>query len=43
VADEVAVWITEQAIEIFGANDFTHHPVERWHRVDKIFTIVDGT
>ena len=43
-AGEVAVWVTEQAIQILGGYGYTReHPVERWHRDSKIFTIFEGT
>jgi acyl-CoA dehydrogenase len=43
-AAEVAVWATERAIQILGANGYTREfPVERWHRDAKIYTIFEGT
>jgi acyl-CoA dehydrogenase len=43
-ASEVAVWVTEQAIQILGGYGYTReYPVERWHRDAKIFTIFEGT
>ena len=43
-AGEVAVWVTEQAIQILGGYGYTReYPVERWHRDAKIFTIFEGT
>ena len=43
-AGEVAVWATEQAIQILGGYGYTReYPVERWHRDAKIFTIFEGT
>ncbi|MFP5389916.1 MAG: acyl-CoA dehydrogenase family protein, partial [Thermoleophilia bacterium] len=43
-ASEVAVWITEQAIQILGGNGYTReYPVERMHRDAKIYTIFEGT
>jgi acyl-CoA dehydrogenase len=43
-AGEVAVWITEQAIQILGGYGYTRdYPVERWHRDAKIYTIFEGT
>ena len=43
-AGEVAVWVTERAIQILGGNGYTREfPVERWHRDAKIFTIFEGT
>jgi alkylation response protein AidB-like acyl-CoA dehydrogenase len=44
VAGEMAVRVTEQAIQILGGNGYTReYPVERWHRDAKIFTIFEGT
>ncbi len=43
-AGETAVWVTEQAIQILGAYGYIReHPVERWHRDAKIYTIFEGT
>jgi acyl-CoA dehydrogenase len=43
-AGEVAVWATEQAIQILGGYGYTReYPVERWHRDSKIYTIFEGT
>jgi alkylation response protein AidB-like acyl-CoA dehydrogenase len=43
-AGEVAVWTTEQAIQILGGYGYTRdYPVERWHRDAKIYTIFEGT
>ena len=43
-AGEVAVWATEQAIQILGGSGYTReYPVERWHRDSKIYTIFEGT
>ena len=43
-AGEVAVWITERAIQILGGNGYTREfPVERFHRDAKIYTIFEGT
>jgi acyl-CoA dehydrogenase len=43
-AAEVAVWATEQAIQILGGYGYTReYPVERWHRDAKIHTIFEGT
>ena len=43
-AGEVAVWVTEQAIQILGGYGYTREcPVERWHRDAKIYTIFEGT
>ncbi|MGH3202919.1 MAG: acyl-CoA dehydrogenase family protein, partial [Streptosporangiaceae bacterium] len=44
VAGETAVRVTEQAIQVLGGYGYTRdHPVERWHRDAKIFTIFEGT
>ena len=44
VASETAVWVTEQAIQVLGGAGYTRdHPVERFHRDAKIFTIFEGT
>ena len=41
---EVAVWVTERAIQILGGNGYTREfPVERWHRDAKIYDIFEGT
>ena len=43
-AGETAVWVTEQAIQIMGGYGYVReHPVERWHRDSKIYTIFEGT
>ena len=43
-AGETAVWVTEQAIQILGGYGYIRdHPVERWHRDSKIYTIFVGT
>jgi len=43
-AGEVAVWVTEQAIQVLGGYGYTReYPVERWHRDAKIYTIFEGT
>ena len=43
-AGETAVWVTEQAIQIMGGYGYIReHPVERWHRDSKIYTIFEGT
>jgi len=43
-AAETAVWVTEQAIQVLGGYGYVKdHPVERWHRDSKIFTIFEGT
>jgi acyl-CoA dehydrogenase len=44
VAGETAVRVTEEAIQILGGAGYTReHPVERWHRDAKIYTIFEGT
>ena len=43
-AGETAVNVTNEAIQILGgAGYIREHPVERWHRDAKIFTIFEGT
>jgi alkylation response protein AidB-like acyl-CoA dehydrogenase len=43
-AGEVAVKVTEEAIQILGGFGYTReYPVERWHRDSKIYTIFEGT
>ena len=43
-AGEVAVKVTEDAIQILGGYGYTREfPVERWHRDAKIYTIFEGT
>ncbi|HUY63544.1 MAG TPA: acyl-CoA dehydrogenase family protein [Acidimicrobiales bacterium] len=43
-AGETAVWATEEAIQIMGGYGYIReHPVERWHRNSKIYTIFEGT
>jgi acyl-CoA dehydrogenase len=43
-ASEVAVWVTEEAIQILGGYGYTReYPVERFHRDAKIHTIFEGT
>jgi acyl-CoA dehydrogenase len=43
-AGEVAVWVTERAIQILGGVGYTREfPVERMHRDAKIYTIFEGT
>jgi acyl-CoA dehydrogenase len=43
-AGEVAVWVTEQAMQILGGYGYVReHPVEQWHRDSKIYTIFEGT
>jgi alkylation response protein AidB-like acyl-CoA dehydrogenase len=43
-AGEAAVRVTDEAIQILGGAGYIRdHPVERWHRDAKIFTIFEGT
>ncbi len=43
-AGETAVRVTEDAIQILGGAGYVKdHPVERWHRDAKIYTIFEGT
>jgi acyl-CoA dehydrogenase len=43
-AGEVAVWVTERAIQILGGYGYIRDfPVERWHRDAKIYTLFEGT
>ena len=43
-AGEMVVKVTEEAIQILGGAGYVKdHPVERWHRDSKIFTIFEGT
>jgi alkylation response protein AidB-like acyl-CoA dehydrogenase len=43
-AGETAVKVTDDAIQILGGAGYVReHPVERWHRDAKIFTIFEGT
>ena len=43
-AGETAVYVTDEAIQILGgAGYIKDHPVERWHRDSKIYTIFEGT
>ncbi len=43
-AGETAVKVTEDAIQILGGAGYVReHPVERWHRDSKIYTIFEGT
>src|SRR3979411_2519460 len=42
-AGEVAVWVTEQAIQILGGYGYIRDfPVEQWHRDSKIYTLFEG-
>ncbi|HZN73156.1 MAG TPA: acyl-CoA dehydrogenase family protein [Micromonosporaceae bacterium] len=43
-AGEVAVAVCEKAVQILGGYGFSReHPVERWYRDAKIYTIFEGT
>jgi len=43
-ASETAVRVTEDAIQVMGGYGYIReHPVERWHRDSKIYTIFEGT
>jgi alkylation response protein AidB-like acyl-CoA dehydrogenase len=43
-AGEVAIAVTEKAVQILGGAGFLRdHPVERWYRDAKIYTIFEGT
>ena len=43
-AGQTAVHVTEQAIQILGGAGYVKdHPVERWYRDSKIYTIFEGT
>jgi acyl-CoA dehydrogenase len=43
-AGEVAVSVTEQAIQILGGYGYIKDfPVEKWYRDSKIYTIFEGT
>jgi acyl-CoA dehydrogenase len=43
-AGETAVSVTEKAIQILGgAGYIREHPVQRWYRDAKIYTIFEGT
>jgi acyl-CoA dehydrogenase len=43
-AGEVAVSATEKAVQILGGAGYVRdHPVERWYRDAKIYTIFEGT
>lgn len=43
-ASEVAVWVTEQAVQILGGYGYIKDfPVEKWYRDAKIYTLFEGT
>ncbi|MGK5442764.1 acyl-CoA dehydrogenase family protein [Micromonospora sp. URMC 105] len=43
-ASEVAVAVTDKAVQLLGGAGFLRdHPVERWYRDAKIYTIFEGT
>ena len=43
-AGEAAVKVTEEAIQVLGGAGYVKdHPVERWYRDSKIYTIFEGT
>jgi acyl-CoA dehydrogenase len=43
-AGEVAVAVTEKAVQILGGAGYVRdHPVQRWYRDAKIYTIFEGT
>jgi alkylation response protein AidB-like acyl-CoA dehydrogenase len=43
-AGEVAVLVTERAVQLLGGAGFLReHPVQRWYRDAKIYTIFEGT
>jgi acyl-CoA dehydrogenase len=43
-AGEVAVWVTEQAIQVLGGYGYVKDfPVEKWYRDAKIYTLFEGT
>jgi len=43
-AGEVAVWVTEQAVQILGGYGYIRDfPVEKWYRDAKIYDIFEGT
>ena len=43
-AGEVAVAVTEKAVQILGGAGYVRdHPVQRWFRDAKIYTIFEGT
>ncbi len=43
-AGEVAVWVSEQAVQILGGYGYIKDfPVEKWYRDSKIYTLFEGT
>jgi len=43
-SSEVAVWVTEQAIQVLGGYGYIKDfPVEKWYRDAKIYTLFEGT
>jgi acyl-CoA dehydrogenase len=43
-ASEVAVWVTEQAVQVLGGYGYIKDfPVEKWYRDAKIYTLFEGT
>jgi acyl-CoA dehydrogenase len=43
-AGEMAVWVTERAIQLLGGYGYIRDfPVEKWHRDAKIYTLFEGT
>ena len=43
-AGEVAVAVTEKAVQLLGGAGYVRdHPVQRWYRDAKIYTIFEGT
>ena len=43
-AGQVAVAVTEKAVQLLGGAGYVRdHPVQRWYRDAKIYTIFEGT
>jgi acyl-CoA dehydrogenase len=43
-AGETAVSVTEKAVQVLGGAGYVReHPVQRWYRDAKIYTIFEGT